>query len=213
MKRIYINFTSVIIIGIWGMLCANAENEDLTPNVQRSRWAVEVQYDLNMPGDWRTTSRSQSLNLSSGIGVGGACNVNLSRGWFIEPGALIAYDVFKFRDSDDNLQLRQVSFRIPIKAGYEFDAWDDFKILPHIAVEGVYNLYNKLISKTNSNMNYRWNKFDVLCGVGIGFKLGSYGVDVTGYFGLIDKLSSTSDYHPQYKQYSNKVAITAKYFF
>ena len=211
MRRTSFNFALLGICCSLATLTANAESTspETTP---RSRWAVEVQYDLNMPGDWRTTDRNQNLLLSSGVGVGAACNVNLSQGWFIEPGALIAYDTFKFGDNDDRLRLMQLSLRIPIKAGYEFNAWDEFRILPHIAVEGAYHLYNK--AKFNPVIGSpKWNRFDTLWGIGVGFRYESYGVDLTGYFGLIDKLSNASHYQPQYKQYSNKVAITAKYYF
>ena len=196
----------------------------------QSYWGVRVGYDANLPGDFKAGDNSYEMfKNGSGFFAGAVYNHPIVAGLYIEPGAGLFYDSYKYSDltisgqdgMEDifNPKVKKFGLRIPVRLGYYFD------IFPSAGGVSVYTgpqfdigLSGKLgissqesqeydIERNIYNDFYGFRRVGMSWTVGANIYVGNWVVDISGAFGLTDMQKGAVSFH------ENRVSIGLGYNF
>ena len=174
-------------------------------------WAVMPQFDLNLPGNWKTFKPYDKSSISYGGGIGGGCRIQFKSDWLVDVGVSICYDklhIFESEISSRAISLERWSAPLSISFGHSFGISDDMDIIPLAGIEGSYCFSNK-VNDNNSMDAFKWNQLNFSWGIGCGLGFDdNYEIDIVGYFGLPHMMSQSKT-----NLYDNKVRMSFKYFF
>ena len=177
----------------------------------RISWAVMPQFNINLPGNWKTLKSSEEIIMNYGGGIGVSGRMQLKSDWLIESGVSICYDILQISSSklsQHTLQLSKWSIPISISLGHSFKIDEGRDLVPLVGFEASYSFSNK--NKESSDMNvYEWNCFNISWGIGCGLCLSDrYEIDVIGYFGLVNIIRFS-----KIDLTDNKIRMSFKYYF
>lgn len=187
--------------------------EDTGNAIKRSRisWALMPQFNLNIPGNWKTFKPYDKTNISYGGGIGCACRIQLKGNWFIDGDVSICYDNLHISASKvipHAISLERLSVPISISIEHSFGISDEMDILPLTGIEGSYCFSNK-VSDSIDMPDFNWNHLNLSWGIGCGLCFyDKYEIDIIGYFGLLHMISQSD-----IDLYANKIRMSFKYFF
>ena len=188
-----------------------AEDTDAIKKDIRISWAVMPQFDLNLPGNWKTLKPAEEIKMTYGGGIGVSGRIQLKSDWLIESGVSICYDNLQITSSklsQDTFQLSKWSIPISLSLGHSFKIDDEMGIVPLAGIEASYSLNNKVNESSDMNV-YKWNRYNFSWGIGCGLCLGDrYEIDVMGYFGLVNIIS-----HSKTDLTDNRIRMSFKYYF
>ena len=188
-----------------------AEDTNSIKKDSRISWSVMPQFDINLPGNWKTLKPSEEIKINYGGGIGVCCKTQLKSDWLIESGVSICYDNLQISSSklsQHTLQLSKWAIPISISLGHSFKIDEGRDLVPLAGFEASYSFSNK--NKESSDMNvYKWNYFNISWGIGCGICLNDrYEIDVIGYFGLVNIMR-----HSKTDLTDNKIRMSFKYYF
>ncbi len=202
------SFLIAILVGSSSLM--KADEPDAMSTYPRISWAVMPQFNLNMPGNWKTL-KSTDVSMTYGGGVGVNCKIQLKSDWFINAGFSVCYDILHIIESYISLKpvnLERWSTPVSISLGHSFRLFEDMDIVPLAGAEAAYCFSNK-IKFTDGMDDYKWNRFNISWGIGCGLEFcNKYEIDMMGYFGLSHLIRRTN-----FDLYDNKVRMSFKYFF
>lgn len=198
----------------------------------RAHWSVRVAWDYTIPGDW-TFSNGNSVSMyrnGSGLSAGVSYNLPFGKSFYFEPGVNFYYNTYSyddviFTDIDENGNIREIKdpdiektgFRIPLHVGVRFPVFTTGNIalftgpMPCIGTSANVDL-NKYAAEifdfpTNLYESGEQRRFDLAWNVGAAMMFGSWQIDITGSFGLLDL-------HPNDSRYrENRLTIGLAYNF
>lgn len=180
---------------------AEAQTSEAAP-----MWGVRAALDLNMPGKWHAAGQAtQMFRSGAGGSLGAVCNLWLGSNFSLEPGALLFYDTYAYKDlyisADSNKPadppLCKFGVRIPVMVCYTLDITDSFAIVAQTGPEFSYAFAGKVRLKgtlldddktltdpfAKDGGQRRW---DLAWKAGLAVPFESWQVGLEGAFGLTD---------------------------
>ena len=88
----------------------------------RIAWSVMPQFDLNLPGNWKSLRPYEKSNISYGGGTGGGCRILFNSDWLIDAGLSICYDNLHISESEisaGTISLERWSAPLAISFGHQ----------------------------------------------------------------------------------------------
>lgn len=192
------------IVFLFPLLCYGQENG---PGLN-IKWGVQSSFDINMPGNWTSFSKSH-INMSYGGSVGGLMNFSWPSAWYVESGVSLNFDDLKL---SEDAEWSRFSMSLPIVAGHKFDVMDRLIIAPLAGCELSCGLADHRF-KTHNDLpdgNYELNRFNVAWGIGFEIFRDNFAIGVMSYLGLLEMSK------PKYRgstYYDNKSKVSLKYYF
>lgn len=199
------------------IMSLNARAEEPCPErTPKAIWGLTAEFDLNIPGDWRSTDTSQETLVGYGGRIGGGMALRWPKGWQLETALTVGYDRLPlptYPHQTFTADLDRWSLSIPITAGYIFDATEEMGIGPVAGVDFSWSFADRLHSSTTfpTSGDPLWNPFSICWGFGCAMRFKQYEVTVTGWFGTIDIIRRNPLSLPPHC-YPNNVRIGLKYF-
>ncbi|MDE6027661.1 MAG: PorT family protein [Muribaculaceae bacterium] len=203
------------------LLSLSAHAKDSIPTNDKSgirvEWGVAAAFDINIPGDWRSTDTSTEVNLGFGGQAGGVVNLCWKQGWRFEAGLTAGYDRLEFSylpEVKERISLDRWSLNVPVTTRYMFEATEEMRIGP---VAG-FNFSYFFSDDVSANYDIKdsvesniWNRSNAAWGFGAGLQFDRYAVDITGWFGMVDMIKK-NHFNLSSPCYPNVVRISVKYF-
>lgn len=93
-------------------------------------WGVRAGVDITLPGNWHygTDDDAKMYSAKAGGSIGAFLNVPLPAGMFVEPGAGLYYDTYRYDNMhitdetgipvESNPTIRKIGLRVPVVFGY-----------------------------------------------------------------------------------------------
>ena len=188
-----------------------AEDINTIKNDSRISWAVMPQFNLNLPGNWKTLKPDEEIKINYGGGIGVSGRIQFKSDWLIESGVSICYDNLQITSSklsQHTFQLNKWSVPISISLGHSFKIDEERNLVPLAGFEASYSFSNKINEISDINV-YKWNCFNISWGIGCGLLFSDqYEIDVIGYFGLMNIIR-----HSKIDLTDNKICMSFKYYF
>ena len=188
-----------------------AEVPNTIKKYSRISWAVMPQFNINLPGNWKTLKPSEEIKMNYGGGFGVSGRMQLKSDWLIESGVSICYDNLQISSSklsQHTFQLSKWSVPISISLGHSFKIDEGRNLVPLAGFEASYSFSNKINEISDMNV-YKWNCFNISWGIGCGLLFSDrYEIDVIGYFGLVNIIR-----HSKIDLTDNKIRMSFKYYF
>lgn len=209
MINLYRSFLMILLLTFPFVIRGDETNS--MSNRNRISWAIMPQFNLNLPGNWKTFRPNDKTNISYGGGIGGGCRIQFKSNWLVDAGVSICYDKLHISESKISthaLCLERWSVPLSISLGHSFDISDEMDIIPLAGIESSYCFSNK-VSECIDLPDFNWNQLNVSWGIGCGLGFNdNYEIAAVGYFGLPHMIRQSNT-----GLYDNKVRITFKYFF
>ena len=187
-----------------------AEDTNTIKKDSRISWAVMPQFDINLPGNWKTLKPAEEIKMNYGGGIGVSGRIQLKSDWLIESGVSISYDnleITSSRLSQHPFQLSKWSIPISVSLGHSFQIDEGLDLIPLAGFEASYSFSNKTNESSDMNV-YKWNRFNISWGIGCGLFISDrYEIDVIGYFGLVNIIR-----HSKIDLTDNKIRMSFKYY-
>lgn len=188
-----------------------AEDSNTIKKDSRISWAVMPQFNLNLPGNWKTLKSAEEIKINYGGGIGVSGRIQLKSDWLIESGVSICYDNLQITSSklsQHPFQISRWSIPVSISLGHSFKIDDGRELVPLAGFEASYSFSNK-INEISDIYVYKWNCFNISWGIGCGLLFSDrYEIDVIGYFGLVNIIR-----HSKIDITDNKIRMSFKYYF
>ena len=203
------------------LLSLSAHTQESIPTNDKSgigvEWGVTAAFDINIPGDWKSTDTSTEVNLGFGDQARGVVNLCWKQGWRFEAGLTAGYDRLEFSylpEVKERISLDRWSLNIPVTARYMFEATEEMKIGPVVGFNFSYfspMMFRLIMILKNSVESKIWNRFNAAWGFGAGLQFDMYAVDIIGWFGMVDMIKK-NHFNLSTPCYPNVVRISVKYF-
>lgn len=190
-------------------------------------WGAKATFDVNIPGKWRNALWSDTIfRPGYGFTVGGVCNIDLAKGFYLEPGISFFYDTYvadlTIADENGSIayedpRVSKAGLRVPVMVGYWFNISDRFDFTVFTGPELSYALSGKIKFK-DAPAEVEWNdnlygaegmqrRCDMAWKVGIGVPLESFLISVDAAIGLTDLIPGPASCR------DNRVSVSATYYF
>lgn len=191
-------------------------------------WGVKAAFDVNIPGKWHADFGTMDwYKPGCGFTVGGVCNIDLTNGFYLEPGVSLFYDTYvaKLSVSDDmghpasaDPRVSKFGVRVPVIVGYWIPVGDTFDLAVFTGPEVSYGFSGKVKLKKEFELEdwddalYGKNdgaqrRCDLAWKVGVGFPIRSFVVSVEGAIGITDLIKGPASCR------DNRVSVSATYYF
>ncbi len=190
-------------------------------------WGVKASFDLNIPGKWHTPAGSISMyDPGYGFTLGGVCNIDLSKGFYLEPGLSFFYDTYKAdfitTNADGNVSrlgptVSKAGIRVPVMVGYWFSIPDRFDLTVFTGPEVSYGFSGK-VKLGDDHIVEDWNdnlygnegmqrRFDAAWKVGLGAPINSLFVSIDAAIGITDLIPGAPSCR------DNRASVSLTYYF
>lgn len=176
----------------------------------QSYWGIRAGWDGTFPGNWKAGDNSIKMyKAGSGLYAGAIYNYPVVGGLYIEPGAGIYYNTYRYynftivNNGFDGKQIedpgiKKFGFRIPVRLGYFFD------IFPNGGGVSIYTgpqfdlgVSAKVDISDEDSKEFEFERnlysdfhglrrFNLSWTVGANMYIGDWVIEVTGAFGLTD---------------------------
>ena len=189
-------------------------------------WGVKASFDVNIPGKWHTAVGSISMyDPGYGFTLGGVCNIDLAKGFYLEPGISFFYDTYKAdittTAADGNIvgngpTVSKAGIRVPVMAGYWFSITDRFDLTVFTGPEVSYGFSGKV--KWGDRIVEDWivnlygkagmqRRLDAAWKVGLGCPINSLLVSIDAAIGITDLIPGAPSCR------DNRVSVSLTYYF
>lgn len=181
----------------------------VTANAQ-AYWGARIAYDATFPSTYKAGDAEFDLfRNGGGLSAGAICNIPLMAGLYLEPGASLYYNSYRYSDltinvdADDGYHIfdpkvKKTGVRIPVRLGYYFDIFPDRGGLAvftgpsfDYALSGKLGIDKDICEKYEIERNifsepWGMHRASMAWTVGADIYVGPWVVDICGSFGLTD---------------------------
>ncbi len=202
-----------IIIGLFSTV-----QTSFASDIDKTYWGIRGNFDINMPGDYKTSIADFDYKVGAGFSLGAVYNIKLVSKFYIEPGVELFYDNYKMDPITYNLGQGEIGYienpkidkfglRIPINLGYQFDIDNNIALSIFTGPEFSIGLSAKAKSvafeSTGLNTNLyndnnvlgadgAWHRFAASWNIGAQITLNRhYVIGINGNIGITDLVESS----------------------
>ena len=221
----HLRIIPLIILLLLSAYSRAAENAD---NDNRILWGARAAIGLEIPGKWHVNGTSVKMfRPGASFTLGGVCNIDLSKGFYLEPGLLFfcdryAYDNLVIADSQgepviSDPKVTKLGLRLPVVAGYSFSISDGFDMAVYTGPQISYGISARVSTKhkdligndfsTNLYGTNGQNRLDLAWKIGLMFPFGTSAVSIDTDLGITDLMSGPVSLR------ENRLSIAYTYYF
>lgn len=218
-----------LIAGIFLLLACSICNIVRAESDSRVIWGIKASVDTELPGKW--SDRDFSIGMYKpglGFSLGGVCNVDLGRNFYVEPGVSLFYSQYNYKDlyiiddegtvSEKNPKLYKWGLNVPVLVGYTIDFSENFSMNVFTGPQLRYAFAGDIVFKNKSNiagLEEDFNLFGdngqrrVSCDwkIGIGFPVDNFNISIEADLGISDLFKN------QLRFRENRLGVGVTYFF
>lgn len=214
-------FIITLLLGIFAAVGTSAQSIYDNP-YNRVYIGVRAGLDISCPGNIKNGAFSVDLlNPGAGFDIGAVINVPLWKNLYFEPGLMLnystmGYDISVMNDDaelvDASMSNRQLSFRVPFRAGYRFD-FEPVSVSVFTGPElkiGVYGRDHLSVPGVGSESDGCYNtlnRVNLLWQFGAGVSRGHWVFELSGGVGMLDMYKGPASMH------QGNVSLTVGYNF
>lgn len=186
-------FLLMLLAVVLGAVQASA----LTP-----QWGVRVNCDLTLPGTYQYKNNTVDMfRAGSGVSAGVVCHLSLAQNWFVEPGALLFYDTYSYKDlivASDlegnplaiDPTIKKTGFRIPVMLGFQYDFSDRLGLEIYTGPQLNYAFHGSCSYEDDEDMlrlfgpHGTQRRLDASWNIGVALLTGPYRIGAGAEFGM-----------------------------
>lgn len=215
-----------LVIAFVALLFGNLFSQASAEN--KVDWGMKLAMDCELPGKWKGDNGSVTMYRPGyGVNIGAVANIEMAKGFYIEPGLALFYSGYKFKDlvipdangavEESNPKQTKWGIQVPLVVGYEINLSDrfglDFYTGPQMryAFAGSIDIKNKALKEELADSFNLWNmqrRFDLSWKIGLGLPLKNNSVlSLEADLGITDLLKSDMSFR------ENRIGIGFTKFF